>query len=122
MQQRGDDATHLFRSDVQQRGHAVEQFLLCFGVLFLHFHRHTDGIAGANVHLAANVQLSVELFAQLVAQEEGETRSMIKAIHQRLAEERIVQVADFFVGNARAGVIDMKYQAILVFRFMIDHQ
>ncbi|MOA57403.1 hypothetical protein D3C78_1815730 [compost metagenome] len=47
---------------------------------------------------------------------------MIKAVHQRLAEERVIQVADFFVGNARTGVIDMEYQAIGVIRFMIDNQ
>ncbi|MNP56572.1 hypothetical protein D3C76_1513070 [compost metagenome] len=59
----GDNATHFFRSDVQQCGHTVEQLFLRFRLLFLHFHRHADGIAGADIDLAANIQLAVEFFA-----------------------------------------------------------
>ncbi|MNV36607.1 hypothetical protein D3C71_1280910 [compost metagenome] len=47
---------------------------------------------------------------------------MIKTIHQRLAEERIVEVTDFLVGNTRAGIIDAEHQAIGVLGFMINHQ
>ena len=122
VQQVGNNAAHFFGRDVQQGGYAVEQFFLRFRLLFLHFHRHANGVAGADIDLAADIQLAVEFLAQLVAQEEGQPGAMIKAIHQRLAEERIVEVTDFLVGNTRAGIIDVEHQAIGVLGFMINHQ
>ncbi|MOA60223.1 hypothetical protein D3C78_1850480 [compost metagenome] len=47
---------------------------------------------------------------------------MVEAIDQRLAEERVGQVADFLIGNAGAGVIDMKYQVFRAIGFLFHHQ
>lgn len=47
---------------------------------------------------------------------------MVEAVHQRLAEEGIVEVADLFVGDAGAGVVDLENQAIRVLGLMVDNQ
>ncbi len=47
---------------------------------------------------------------------------MVEAVHQRLAEERIVEVADLFVGDAGAGVVDLENQAIRVLGLMVDNR
>ncbi len=72
-------------------GDAVEQLFLLLRLFFLHLHGDANGIASADIHLAANVQLAIKLFAQLVAQEEGEPGTVVEAVHQRLAEEGIVE-------------------------------
>jgi len=116
------NTAHLFRGDIQQGGDTIKQFLLIFRRFFLHFHGNANGMAGTDIYFATDIQLAIELFTQLVAQQEGETRTMIKTIHMHLVEERIVKVTDLLIGDARADIIDVKYQPINMAWLMIDHQ